>query len=542
MKAFTLSLSMLLLLLVGCTPAAQPSSTVMPQDLTVGQSIDGKITLTWKYDQKADIEGFRVGYKPIGTATYTDLETLPAEARSYTLEKELTTGKSYYFAVTTLARGKAASYPATVVYRVLAPGETKGIQILKTYASHAGVAVEYLPVNLTTDEQNELGLAYSDSQDFELNDAQNYVKIAAPKNRRGKKSCMQIIPVTKLPSKASKIYIKAYAQNTNKKYHTSETLEIDLPKTPEAINLQWDEITPESLKGKVQVFKTTSKLNGRPFNAWYAVGNPEKTRIKRNDPQNNTPLARQAEQLSKVLVLVNASYFYQNQTIGLYGHNGLQGKGLHYPMRGSLKADHPEYNTSYPASRGFFGVTKEGKPGIYWGSCTADEVPHLYAHPMPVLLGEAFYSDFFPEIVGEPVDFNPYYGVSGGPVILKDGCVPVDFQSFREGSEYYIGNYELIPYDIFGKSVIPDRTAVGILKDGRIVLFVCDGRIAESKGANLIELAQVMKGIGCVDALNLDGGGSTNMWVAGAIINHKDLVKGTQDTRPIRSVIGFFDK
>ena len=99
-----------------------------------------------------------------------------------------------------------------------------------------------------------------------------------------------------------------------------------------------------------------------------------------------------------------------------------------------------------------------------------------------------------------------------------------------------------MPYDIFGSDIRPDRTAVGIREDGRIVLFVCDGRIPESKGADLVELAQIMKGLGCKDALNLDGGGSTNMWVSGEIVNHKDIVAATGDTRAIKSIIGFFEK
>ena len=53
------------------------------------------------------------------------------------------------------------------------------------------------------------------------------------------------------------------------------------------------------------------------------------------------------------------------------------------------------------------------------------------------------------------------------------------------------------------------RTAVGIKKDGTVVLFMVDGRQAPlSVGMNGSEIAQTMIDLGCVSALNLDGGGS----------------------------------
>ncbi|MDO5397311.1 MAG: S-layer homology domain-containing protein [bacterium] len=54
------------------------------------------------------------------------------------------------------------------------------------------------------------------------------------------------------------------------------------------------------------------------------------------------------------------------------------------------------------------------------------------------------------------------------------------------------------------------RTAVGIRADGTIVFYVLDGRqTGHSYGARLETLALRMKELGCVDAINLDGGGST---------------------------------
>ncbi len=54
------------------------------------------------------------------------------------------------------------------------------------------------------------------------------------------------------------------------------------------------------------------------------------------------------------------------------------------------------------------------------------------------------------------------------------------------------------------------RTAVGIKADGNIIFYTLDGRQSgHSYGAQLKTLAQRMVELGCVDAINLDGGGST---------------------------------
>jgi transglutaminase-like putative cysteine protease/uncharacterized protein YigE (DUF2233 family) len=68
------------------------------------------------------------------------------------------------------------------------------------------------------------------------------------------------------------------------------------------------------------------------------------------------------------------------------------------------------------------------------------------------------------------------------------------------------------------------RSAVGVTAAGRVLLLAVDGRAEQAAGMTLEELAVTMQGLGCRDALNLDGGGSTTLWVAGetdrGITNH----------------------
>jgi exopolysaccharide biosynthesis protein len=64
------------------------------------------------------------------------------------------------------------------------------------------------------------------------------------------------------------------------------------------------------------------------------------------------------------------------------------------------------------------------------------------------------------------------------------------------------------------------RTAAGIRPDGRWVLVVVDGRQDSiSVGMSLAELAELMLELGCSDALNLDGGGSSTMYFEKVVRN-----------------------
>lgn len=59
------------------------------------------------------------------------------------------------------------------------------------------------------------------------------------------------------------------------------------------------------------------------------------------------------------------------------------------------------------------------------------------------------------------------------------------------------------------------RTAIGIKPGGKVILLTVDGRNENSAGMSLFELRKIMKWLGCTTSINLDGGGSTTLWVAG---------------------------
>jgi len=95
--------------------------------------------------------------------------------------------------------------------------------------------------------------------------------------------------------------------------------------------------------------------------------------------------------------------------------------------------------------------------------------------------------------------------IGAGPRLVKDGSVLVT------------GKEESFPSDItVGRA---PRTAVGVTKEGHLILFVVDGRRQSSIGMTLSELAQFMQDLGAVDAMNFDGGGSSEMVIKGRAVN-----------------------
>ena len=75
--------------------------------------------------------------------------------------------------------------------------------------------------------------------------------------------------------------------------------------------------------------------------------------------------------------------------------------------------------------------------------------------------------------------------------------------------DYVVGNLEMD--NDFGYTPHP-RTIAGVREDGTMVFVVVDGRQGDySNGAPLDRCAYIMASLGCMDAINLDGGGSSTM-------------------------------
>ena len=88
---------------------------------------------------------------------------------------------------------------------------------------------------------------------------------------------------------------------------------------------------------------------------------------------------------------------------------------------------------------------------------------------------------------------NESFVMVSGPLLIKDSIL------------------QELPDMNFSKNRHP-RTCVGITGES-IVFITIDGRSEQAKGMNLAEVQEFLLGLGCLDAINLDGGGSTSMWI-----------------------------
>ncbi len=124
------------------------------------------------------------------------------------------------------------------------------------------------------------------------------------------------------------------------------------------------------------------------------------------------------------------------------------------------------------------------------------------------------------------VDLQPAWpgivaAIGGGPQIVRNGA-PV----FRAGEEF--------TSSLLGARV--PRSAVGQLKDGRIILVAVDGgQSGWSVGMTNFELAQALVRLGAVTAMALDGGGSTEMAFDGTLLSRPS--GGIE--RPISTALAF---
>ena len=105
------------------------------------------------------------------------------------------------------------------------------------------------------------------------------------------------------------------------------------------------------------------------------------------------------------------------------------------------------------------------------------------------------------------VDMGIVNSFSFGPILIQNGEI-------KEGVDEY---YEVdADKSINGRH---PRTAVCQTIDSVTMLIVVDGRSSHSAGLDLLPLAELLKGLGCHVAYNLDGGGSSVMVHNGIVVN-----------------------
>lgn len=114
---------------------------------------------------------------------------------------------------------------------------------------------------------------------------------------------------------------------------------------------------------------------------------------------------------------------------------------------------------------------------------------------------------------GQPLAVNPGTTVtSAGPLLLENGRPAIDAAAEGVFDPRDLNDYTFSAYR-------HARTMIGVDSRGRILLATVDGIAGVSEGMTLTEEAALMRSLGAVDAMNLDGGGSTQFAALGQVLD-----------------------
>jgi hypothetical protein len=297
----------------------------------------------------------------------------------------------------------------------------------------------------------------------------------------------------------------------------------------------------QPLPDNFHVYKTTDNLDGKPFIAYYVKA---KLKDKGLEFTDDTTLGRRFtpsrfyEKNDKPLLVVNCTFFNfdKNQNLNTVIKNGkLVGYNIHsIPMRGK-----DTFQYRHPLASAI-GINKKGEADIAW-LLTDSSKRFAYASQLPMEKpikdsvlkpsfqyiadnSRYFYDGSFIGAITKQIVFKKWKmrtAVGGGPVIVQNGQVKIT------------NNEELK----FAGNAINDkhpRTCIGYTNDGYLIIMVIQGRFPGiAEGATLEQEAQLLVDLGCIEALNLDGGGSSCM-----LVNGKETIKPSDrgGQRPVPAV------
>jgi len=274
------------------------------------------------------------------------------------------------------------------------------------------------------------------------------------------------------------------------------------------------------LPAGVHVYRSGDSVNGRVSVAYY-VSAPLKSEGLAFTTQVGygkrlTPL-EYYKQEGEPVVVINTSFF-SFKTNGNLNVAVRDGKlvGWNQPSR------HPKGDSLFTyTTRSAMGIDRSRKADVAWVfTDTTQPLPYAFedgpvvAHSrdsVPTLaeLGDKHWKKWKMETV-----------VGGGPVLVYDGKIRV---TNEEEGLFLRGEKDIHP-----------RSAIGYTKDGRVIVLAVQGRTpGVASGVTLAEEAKVLLDLGCYEALNLDGGGSSCM-----LVNGKETIRPSDKTgeRPVPSV------
>lgn len=323
---------------------------------------------------------------------------------------------------------------------------------------------------------------------------------------------------------------RVYAKTSDGRVGYSDIQTPTIEPAPEPYNVSYTDVTPSDVPSEIKVYKASTSVTGRPTNIWYSIADLSTGNVVLRTlcPPTNAKTSEYAKaNVAVPYVFTNGGYFGGSSSVSYCLDQG-QKKAENQSSLSRKK--------TYYVARGVFGATSSGEASVTWRfGGTLNGGPHFYDTPFPQVDGWPVLSPSatFPD---EAVDPQYYSAVGGGPVLVKDGKTIINFLM---EDDVYMANFELFPDDIFHKTTRQPRTAIGRTADGKVVLMVVDGRNSGvSEGVVLTDLARLMRGVGCVDVMNLDGGGSS-VFCAGQDLTILNRPSSSGAERAVLTMVGF---
>jgi hypothetical protein len=276
--------------------------------------------------------------------------------------------------------------------------------------------------------------------------------------------------------------------------------------------LRWTEVTTGYgvLPASVRLFKTTDSVEGMPNVAWYIeaslnnggeiVFDTDTTYKRRFTP------AQFYQKNDQPLVVVNGTFFsfQTNQNLNTVVRQGLP---ISYNIR-SVKGRGADSIRQVMIYRSAIGIGPRGAD-VAWIHSDSN-MKQVWASQVPLKPRKALEKNSRRESrwKGRHFDVWPVMtAIGGGPVLLQRGQITIS----NEEEMMFMGK---------GFNDRHPRTAMGYTRDGKLIILVAEGRFpGRAAGLTLTQEAQILKDLGCVEALNLDGGGSSCLLVNGKETN-----------------------
>ncbi len=285
--------------------------------------------------------------------------------------------------------------------------------------------------------------------------------------------------------------------------------------------LRWKETTPANihLPEEIKAYKARGKIDGDTITAYYTstdISGGNLVFFPLYSEKNKKPEQYFSNSPDDILLMTNGGFFGADVSYSLVMNST---ETLAPNIRAVVRPHNNENYTYYP-TRSAFGVSAQLQPEATWVyTLPGNDVTYSYPLPAPNTLSALPLpqpSDTFPS--GGNI-WQVSEAIGGGPLLIKDSTIITNFEP------------ELFYDDIIATKA--PRTAIGRTSAGEIINLVVDGRQSHSKGVTLPTLAKILLDLGCTEAINLDGGGSSVMMIGESIVNEPS----DGNTRSIPSVV-----